>query len=169
MSSLVFDGDENRLSLFDNAGRFVDSWQASNRGGPKSDHHIDRHESYLTYIPDGEYPFERHSQHTLQKRSDNGIDGKYGTLGILLLEDIKFGGQLQTGIGIHAGQAKSADRMTIGKNAVIRNSGPFYRTQGCIRTSEAALHAIAAKIARDPLTFLRVKNNGKHPIGKIRD
>jgi hypothetical protein len=43
--------------------------------------------------------------------------------------------------------------MSVGKNVTIRNSGPFYRTQGCIRTTEVAMHAIAAKLAKDPLTF----------------
>jgi hypothetical protein len=172
MSYLVFDGDENRLSLFEVSGKLVGSWPASNRGGPASDFHVAQAEAFITFLPDGEYQFELGSQSVPQKHLNmpelDMADGKFGSLGILRLEPIKYGGQFHRGIGIHAGRQSKSDAMVISRKPLqqIHNRGPYYRTNGCIRTTEAAMHRIAVAIAKDPLKFLRVQNNGINPIGK---
>jgi hypothetical protein len=172
MSRLVFDGDENSLKFYDLLGRFVRSWPASNRGGPASDFRIRADESYLTHIPDGVYPFESTSQRAPQGHSSTASDsreGQYGTLGILRLVPIKYGGQIHSGLGIHAGRQGVMDSMVVWRQPLqqVHNSGPYYRTNGCIRTTEMAMHEIAKLITGDPLTTLTVKNNGQHPIGKM--
>jgi hypothetical protein len=171
MSHLVFDGDELRLSLWTASGAFVESWQASNFGGPGSDFSSKKKEAFVSWIPDGEYPFEKASRSVPQRHKDASLDtlnGTFGTLGILRLAPINYGGQLHSGIGIHAGHANRVDSRLISTKPRIQGhyGGPHYRTNGCIRTTEAAMHAIAAAIAKDPLEFLKVQNNGKHPIGK---
>ncbi len=172
MSYLVFDGDENRLSLFEASGSFVGSWPASNRGGPASDFHIKRDEAFITFLPDGEYKFELSSRSRLQKHLGSPdldkADGVFGSLGILRLEPIKYGGQFHDGIGVHAGRESKSDSMIISNRPLqqVHNRGPYYRSNGCIRTTEAAMHRIATAIANDPLSFLRVQNNGVSPIGE---
>ena len=94
-----------------------------------------------------------------------------GMLGILKLAPITYGGQFHTDLGVHAGRTNSTDSRVISKKPLIQGhyEGPYYRTNGCIRTNEAAMHAIAAGIAKDPLRTLKVQNNGKSPIGKVAD
>lgn len=172
MSYLKFDGDELRLTLYSASGTSVGSWPASNFGGPSSDFHSEKKEAFITWIPDGEYPFEKASQSVPQGHAngeDDKVDGKYGTLGILRLAPIHYGGQFHDGLGIHAGRANKTDSRVISAKPLVQGhyKGPYYRTKGCIRTSEVAMHAIAAAIARDPLQILRVQNNGKSPVGKV--
>jgi hypothetical protein len=174
VSYLVFDGDELRLTLYSASGTSAGSWPASNFGGPNSDFSTDEKEAFITWIPDGEYPFEKASQSVPQrhaKTADDQSDGKDGTLGILKLAPITYGGQFHTDLGVHAGRANSTDSRVISKKPLIQGhyEGPYYRTNGCIRTNEAAMHAIAAGIAKDPLRTLKVQNNGKSPIGKVAD
>ena len=145
MSSLLFDGDENSLSLFDNSGKLLGSWQASNRGV-----HAAPSEQWIRHIPDGAYEFEADSRHAPQKHSDTTLDtlnGPYGTLGILVLKRVAINGRLHEGLGIHAGRQS--------------DGGPFHVTHGCIRTTELAMRTISASISRDPLKVLTVRNNGK--------
>lgn len=172
MSRLVFDGDENSLKFYNLLGRFLRSWPASNRGGPESDFRVRKDESYLTHLPDGVYSFDTTSQRAPQRHSDkasDSLDGRYGTLGILRLVPIRFERQVHSGLGIHAGRQGVMDSMVVWRKPLqqIHNSGPYYRTNGCIRTTETAMHEIARLIASDPLTTLTVKNNGQHPIGKM--
>lgn len=174
MSYLVFDGDELRLTLYSASRTRMGSWPASNFGGPNSDFRTDKKEAFITWIPDGEYPFEKACQSIPQrhaKTADNLSDGKYGTLGILKLAPINYGGQFHTNLGVHAGRANRTDLRVISTMPLIqgRYKGPYYRTNGCIRTNEAAMHAIAAAIALDSLRTLKVQNNGRSPIGKVED
>src|SRR5215510_14830766 len=116
MSVLVFDGDELRLSLIDGKGTSAGSWPASNRGGAKSDHHTDPSEAFVSFIPDGEYEFESHSQHAPQRHADKNADtvgGTYGTLGILRLKDIVLGGHRHQGLGVHAGRQGKTDSKVV--------------------------------------------------------
>jgi hypothetical protein len=171
MSYLVFDGDELRLTLHSVSGTKATSWPASNFGGPGSDFRTTKKEAYITWIPDGEYPFEKASQTVPQRHSEDDADtedGKYGTLGIFRLERIKYGGQFHDGLGVHAGRATKSDLRVLSKKPLLQGhfKGPYYRTNGCIRTTEAAMHAIAALIAKDPMSTLKVQNNGKSPVGK---
>jgi L,D-transpeptidase catalytic domain len=172
MSNLEFDGDELRLSLIDQSGKRIGSWPASNFGGPKSDFRSDINEAFVTWIPDGTYPFDPPSRHLPQRHSrkpgGDTRDGPYGTLGILRLAPIHYGGQTHGGVGIHAGREHQKDSRVISRKPLMRGhyGGAYYRTNGCIRTTEAAMHAIAAAIAKDPLVDLIVKNNGAHPTGK---
>ena len=172
MSRLVFDGDELSLKLYDGSGKQLGAWPASNFGGPSSDHHTTKKEAYITWVPDGQYPFEKPSQHVPQRHHKHELDqreGTYGSLGILKLAPIKFGGQIHSGVGIHAGREHVKDTRTISKTPPVQGhfGGPYHRTNGCIRTTEAAMHAIASVIAKDPLTRLNVQNNGEHPTGKV--
>jgi hypothetical protein len=173
MSYLVFDGDELRLTLYEASGTSVRSWPASNFGGPRSDFYTDKKEAFITWIPDGEYPFEKASQsvpHRHAKSTDDEFDGKYGTLGILRLAPIVYGGQFHDGLGVHAGRRDKSDTRVISAKPLVQGhyKGPYYRTNGCIRTNEAAMHAIAAAIAKDPLRILKVQNNGQSPSGKVK-
>jgi hypothetical protein len=172
MSHLLFDGDTNSISLFNSKDQVIGTWPASNRGGPKSDFRVNPTESFVSFIPDGEYPFDAPSQRAPQRHQERGADtlnGTYGTLGILRLADIVFGGQLHRGLGIHAGHQTTRDSMLVSKTPrqQVHHQGAYYRTNGCIRTTEAAMHVIAATIAHDPLKFLRVRNNGVHPMIKV--
>jgi hypothetical protein len=175
MSYLIFDGDTNSLSLFDGSGKFVESWPATNRGGPKSDFRITRDEAFVSYIPDGNHKFEPASQHAPQKHKEkpqlDTLNGTYGTLGILRLVDIKLGGQVHQGLGIHAGHQISRDSTVVSRTPLqqLHHQGAYYRTNGCIRTTEAAMHRIAAVIVSDPPKFLNVRHNGKHPMIKVQE
>jgi hypothetical protein len=173
VSYLVFDSDELRLTLYSASGASVGPWPASNFGDPSSDFHTDKKEAFITWIPDGEYPFEKASQSVPQRRAkstDNEFDKKYGKLGILRLSPIIYGGQFHDGLGAHAGRANSADSRVISAKPLVQGhyKGPYYRTNGCIRTNDVAMHAIAAAIARDPLRILKVQNNGQSPSGKLK-
>jgi len=170
MSSLLFDGDELSLTLFDSNGTLKGRWSASNNGRPLSDHRVDSKEAFLQFLPDGEYPFSR-SYSTHPKRHSGGqdtIDGKYGTLGTFVLDDVHIGGQVHKGLAVHAGRSNVYDTVRVSSKPlfVTHNRGADYRTQGCIRTTEPAMEAIAHLARKDALTVLKVRNNGRHPIGK---
>jgi hypothetical protein len=171
MSFLMFDGDELQVSLFDSKGTIVGRWPASNRGGGASDFKTLKSEAFVSFIPDGEYEFEPHSQHAPQRHADktkDTVDGVYGTLGILRLKDIVLGGHRHVGLGVHAGRQGKYDSMVVSRKPLqqIHHASAYYRTNGCIRTTEQAMRAIAGVITRDPLKKLVVRNNGKHPIEK---
>ena len=173
MSYLVFDGDELLLSLFDSNGRLVNRWPAGNFGGPTSDFKTIAGDEYITFIPDGEYSFDRHSQSIPQrhkKQSDDAANGPYGSLGIFRLEPFVYGGQLHSGVGIHSGRETKFDSRVISQKPLLQthNRGPYYRTFGCIRTTDAAMLGIAGAIKNDPLKTLKVRNNGSHPVGKLK-
>ena len=174
MSYLVFDGDELTLSLYAGKGQLVDSWRASNRGGPHSDFTVDPKEAFVTFIPDGDYEFEPHSQRAPQRHKKDPkadtVSGTYGTLGILRLKDIVVGGHRHQGLGVHAGRQAKYDSWVISRKPLqqVHHASAFYRTNGCIRTTEPAMARIAALIATDPLTVLKIRNNGKHPLEKVK-
>jgi hypothetical protein len=92
MSSLLFDGDENSLTLLARTGKVLGSWQATNQ--PQSS-------APLNYIPDGDYAFmhdDRHAPHLHGNEKDkNGIrmdsiNGMYGSFGILRLKPVSKNG-----------------------------------------------------------------------------
>jgi hypothetical protein len=156
MASIVFDGDENSLTLFDREGKTLGSWQATNR--PES-------RAPLNYIPDGDYAFIHHDRfqpHThgdepdkkgIKKDSLNGAYGSYGIFRLLPVhrKGVQIGHENEP-LGIHSGRFFAPD----GKG----HRGPFHMTAGCIRTSDKAMLEIKKAISTDPLTVLVVRNNG---------
>jgi hypothetical protein len=164
MATLIFDGDENSLTLVNGKGESVGMWQASNR--PVSD-------APLRYIPNGDYSImhtDRHAPHRHGNETDKGIrkdsaNGMYGSVGIFRLDPIQRNG-LQIGhhdepLGIHSGRFYSADGHG--------HRGPFHATKGCIRTSDQAMLEIKRVVATDPLTVLVVRNNGGIPSAANRN
>lgn len=156
MAMLIFDGDENSLTLLDGDGKTVGKWQASNR--PINN-------APLRYIPNGDYSIkrtDRHAPHThgtevdekgSRKDSPNGICGSFG---IFRLEPVQRSG-VQIGhenepLGIHSGRFYSSDGHG--------HRGPFHATKGCIRTSDQAMEKIKSTATHDPLVVLVVRNNG---------
>jgi hypothetical protein len=64
MAMLIFDGDENSLTLVDGKGKTAGKWQASN--GPASG-------APLRYIPNGDYSImhaDRRAPHTYGNETD---------------------------------------------------------------------------------------------------
>jgi hypothetical protein len=159
MAMLIFDGDENSLTLVDAKGKAVGTWQATNR--PEST-------APLRYIPNGDYsimPSDRHVPHRHGNDSDNkGIrkdspNGMFGPFGIFRLSPVQRNG-LQIGhanepLCIHSGRFYLPD----GRG----HRGPFHATKGCIRTSDRAMLEITKAVAGDSLTTLVVRNNGGIP------
>jgi hypothetical protein len=156
MSTLIFDGDENALTLVDGNGKTAGMWQASNRPVNSSS---------LRYIPNGDYLImhsDRHAPHTHGNEVDesgvrkDSLNGMYGSYGIFRLELIQREG-LQIGhssepLGIHSGRFFAPDGQG--------HRGPFHKTKGCIRTSDQAMRQIKLMAAHDPLKVLTVRNNG---------
>lgn len=123
MSHLEFDGDELKVSLFDGSERRLGSWQASNFGGPRSDFNAMVNEAYITWIPDGQYPFEPTFRHAPQRHRSAMLDSNdqtYGTLGILRLAPIHYGGQTHVGVGIHAGREHVKDTRVISSKPLVQ-------------------------------------------------
>lgn len=92
MAMLIFDGDENSLTLVDSKGKKVGAWQASNR--PESS-------APLRYIPNGDYSFmhtDRHAPHRHGSEADSkgtrkdSVNGMYGSFGIFRLNPIQRSG-----------------------------------------------------------------------------
>lgn len=156
MAMLIFDGDENSLTLVDNEKKTVGKWQATNRPASSSP---------LRYIPNGDYSImraDRHAPHTHGNETDSkgirkdSLNGMYGSFGIFRLDPVQRNG-LQIGhreepLGIHSGRFYSPDGH--------KHRGPFHMTKGCIRTSDQAMQQIKAVAAYDSLIVLLVRNNG---------
>jgi hypothetical protein len=157
MSILIFDGDENSLTLLTSDGKMFGRWQASNRVAN------DPTNAPLNYIPDGDYTFlDEHSPHR-HNPGDDSPSGRYGTYGILRLKPMmRHGIQIgheESPLGIHSGRMPGPGSP--------RGLGPFHWTWGCIRTSDAAMKEIVMRIQHDGLTHLRVQNNGSS-AGAVR-
>ena len=62
---------------------------------------------------------------------------------------------MHDGVGLHAGRADKTDR--------AGRSGCTYATNGCVRTTEAAITYIRGLALWDPLTLLTIQNNRPAP------
>ena len=136
---MVFDGTIHQISLIDSTGRTLGTWPAFNN--------VDRHAT-LTHLPNSTYPFldsVRPHPHPADP------DGPYGSYGIL-----RFTVPGHRGIGVHSGRAGSAHQ-----------PGPPHPTEGCIRTTDAAMQSISTVIRTDPLSTIDVRHNdpvvAQHP------
>jgi len=139
MSDLTFDGQTHTLTLRGQEGNIVGTWAANNR--------TDSHAT-LQFIPNGNYAVRDSRAPTRHGATDDSIDGRYGTQGI-----VQFNVPGHVGVGIHAGRQVTADLTP------ERSAGPDHVTNGCIRTNEAAMRAIVNTMRNDPLTVVRVVNN----------
>jgi hypothetical protein len=133
MSTMTFDGQTHQITLRNRAGAVTGTWPAFNN--------IDRHAT-LNHLPDGTYAFQDTIRPHPHPASPNGPYGSYGIL--------RFNVPGHVGIGVHSGRADSAHL-----------PGPQHPTEGCIRTTDAGMAAIAAAIRTDPLSTISVQNNSR--------
>lgn len=139
MSDITFDGHTHMLTFTDSAGQAVGTWPANNR--TTSD-------AKPRFLTDGVYfVFDRIKPNPHHK----DVHGAYGLHGIIRLK--KPDGSAW-GVGIHAG--RQAYHLI---SAAQPGTGAYYNTEGCIRTTEAAMDAITARMKKDPLLRLFVRNN----------
>ena len=131
MSRLVYNGQTHQVSLIDNQGRTVGNWTAYNN--------VDSHAT-LRHLPNGNFTVQDTRAPHPHGRDANG---PYGSHGI-----VRFNVPGHTGIGLHSGRAGARYL-----------PGPQHPTMGCIRTTDAAMQAIAGAITNDPLTTMAVTNN----------
>ena len=109
----------------------------------RTDSHAD-----LQFVPNGSYAVLDTKASPRHGGTHDTIDGEYGSYGI-----IRFNVPGHTGIGIHAGREKTADRTP------QRSMGPDHVTQGCIRTDEATMQALTILMMTDPLDSITVISN----------
>ena len=138
MSDLTFDGRTHTLTLRDRNGNVIGSWDANNR--------TDSHAT-LQFVQNGTYNFQD-TRTTHRHGAEDTANGQYGTQGIA-----RFDVPGHDGVGVHAGRQTSPDRTP------QRGVGPDHVTEGCIRTTEAAMQAITNAMRQDPLTSMTVVNN----------
>lgn len=132
MSSLVFNGGEHRIELYDDRGKLVGSWTAYNN--------VDSHAT-LTHLQNRSYSvIDRSAPH---RHAGDHTNGPYGSHGI-----IRFNVPDHPGIGLHSGRANA-----------LHMPGPAHATMGCIRTTDEAMAEISSHIRTSPLTSIRVENN----------
>lgn len=135
MANLLYDGRIHQLTLRDMTGHVVGSWQA---------HNLTDRRATLPFIADGTYQFQdKGSAHFHPGEPDKDTeDGGFGPYGIFR---IYYPGH--QGVGVHSGRINHP------------NGGTIYFTQGCIRTTDAAMKAISDIVKTDPLTTLVVVAN----------
>ena len=90
-------------------------------------------------FPLGTYTFSWYSRHP-----GGTANGRYGSYGNFIFEVPG-----RTGMGVHSGRAKQVDG--------AGRKGTAYATNGCIRTTDAAMRVIANTHNSDPLATLTVK------------
>ena len=131
MSSLVFNGATHQISLNDAHGNPVGTWSAYNN--------VDSHAT-LTHLQNRNYTVQ---DTTTPHRHAANANGPYGSHGI-----VRFNVPGHPGIGVHSGRANARHL-----------PGPAHPTMGCIRTTDAAMAAIANYIRTSPLTSVQVTHN----------
>lgn len=145
MATLTFDGNKHTLTLFDGEGAAVRAWPANNV--------VDSKISAIRYIPNGHHKIldqktpNKHHTLTIDKLGIpvHDINGMYGRFGTIRLERFAAGGQFHNGIAVHAGR--------------INGHAQNHATDGCIRTTDAAMGVISAHMRNDPLVAITVRNN----------
>jgi hypothetical protein len=149
-SSLDYDAKTHTLTLYDKNGNTVGSWHANNR--------VDSHAT-LRGLPDGRYQFADTTKATHHSGVDkHGIPmdskkGEYGPSGIFHLKGFNADGTHHEGVGVHSGREGVPDA------SAQHGEGPDHVTQGCLRTTNAAMSQITDTAKTDPLTTLSVQNN----------
>ncbi|HWR14278.1 MAG TPA: RHS repeat-associated core domain-containing protein [Terriglobales bacterium] len=149
-SSLVFDGEEKTITLYDKDNKQVGHWDAANN--------VDSHSGLKNGLPDGTYDMQdTKAPHTHDAAKDSK-DGEYGTVGIFRVKDFsgpdkdaKGNLNKHQGVGVHAGRENKPDG--------LKRKGPEHATQGCIRMTEDAMKQIKTTAKDDPLTYTVVVNN----------
>jgi len=145
-SSLLFDGNSNKLMLFNKNGKIIDFFDAHNNTTEKSqgkwENGIYRVESY-TRNTTNKHPgmFEKNG---IPYDSRNGRYGKYGT--IVAEPFTQTDGKYRIGMAIHAGRTylNFMERVT----------------DGCIRLDSGFdMSRIVKFIKNDPLDYLLIINN----------
>jgi hypothetical protein len=137
MSRLVFDGTSHTLTLFDSHNQQVGQWPANN---------LVDHRCTLKFLPNRTYVMKDNAHPHRHKGDADTLNGKFGRFGILRLEDFNGpDGKVHQGVGVHAGRA----------NKGAQN----HATEGCVRTTDAAMEAIVKFIQKDPLTTITVQHN----------
>jgi hypothetical protein len=136
MSTLVFDGDNHTVTLFDAQNNQVGQWHANN---------VVDSRATLRFVPNRNYQI---IDQTHSHRHNNGQDtrnGAYGRFGIVRLQEFTVDGQTHDGVGVHSGRENQG--------------GADHATMGCIRTTDEAMEAITQHMLDDPLTSITVQNN----------
>lgn len=145
MSELIFDGTTHQISLVDRNGNTIGTWPANNV--------VEQRGNHLPFVPNGTHGLiDRTAPHRHGGTDARGIpvdstEGAYGSYGIVRLLPLGR----HSGIGVHSGRAQRADG--------LGRVGPNHATQGCIRTTDEAMRAIAQTMRRDALTTITVRNN----------
>lgn len=135
MSNLLYDARIHEMTLWNRYNQKIGSWQAHNL--------VDSH-STLAFLENGTYPFLDISIPHRHGSPDDTDDGKFGPYGIFRI--VYPGHQ---GIGVHSGRRLHTP------------NGPAYWTNGCVRTTDAAMKAIFDTAKDDPLTTLTIIGNHK--------
>ncbi len=149
-SSLEYDAKTHTVTLYDKNGNTVGSWHANNR--------VDSHAT-LHGLPDGKYQFADTTKATHHSGVDkHGVPveskkGEYGPFGIFHLKGFNADGTHHEGVGVHSGREDVPDA------SAQHGEGPDHVTQGCLRTTDAAMSQITDTAKTDPLTTLTVENN----------
>lgn len=129
MSDLVFNRSQNKLILKAGGGAEIASFRAYNNAQRSSN----------GPFPYGTYPFSWYSRH-----AGGTANGRYGSHGNFI-----FDVPGRTGMGVHSGRANQVDG--------AGRKGPAYATNGCIRTTDAAMAVIKSTHYSDPLQSLTVE------------
>jgi RHS repeat-associated protein len=142
LSSLTFDGASHTLTLFDKLGKQLGSWTAYNN---VAKHDSKGHPTRGKW-EDGTYVMQDKQRPNKHGGNRDTLNGSYGTHGIFRAEPFtQSDGQDRDNMGVHSGRQNSG--------------GPQHPTEGCIRTTEAAMAQIDSTAANDPLQTITVENN----------
>ena len=146
-SDVVYDTRSHTLTLYNGKGAIIGSWHANNL--------VDR-KATLQKLPNGRYSF----QDTKAPHLHSGVDrhgvpldsakGQFGSYGIFRLKTFDVSGVPHSGVGVHSGREGVPDQTT------AHGEGPDHVTEGCLRTSDAAMQSIVDTANSDPLNSLTV-------------
>ena len=126
MSTLSFDRAGNRI-IVTSGGVEVASFVAMNNVDSQSHP-----------WPAGSYPLSHFKTHP-----NDAPDSAYGSVGIFV-----FDVPGHTGLGVHSGRQNVPDG--------LGRSGPAHCTNGCVRTTDAAMMSIKETHGADPLTRISI-------------
>ena len=129
MAELVYNRSSKTLILKSNGGGEIGRWRAHNNAQRSS----------RGPFPLGTYAFSWYSRH-----AGGTPNSRYGSYGNFI-----FDVPGRTGMGVHSGRATSTDG--------AGRKGTAYATNGCIRTSDAAMRTIKSTHGSDPITQLTVE------------
>ena len=146
MSVLVYNHAVKRLTMRDRTGVTIGSWPANNN--------VDSSVG-LPSLPNGVYAFvSTDTVASHHHKTGDTVNGKFGPLGDLRLNDFTFRGQGHQGVAVHSGRKHHIDG--------AGRSGVNHATNLCIRTTDEAMSFITASIRSDPLEKLIVEQSAVH-------